>query len=78
MHEESEGMSGLSATGAAAVMTPTPTPNYLLPYPGMLPDNPLYMLKAMRDRVINFLIADSQKKAEFYLLQSDKRLNAVS
>lgn len=50
---------------------------YLLPYPGLLPDNPLYVLKTARDRIIGFLIADPLKKAEFDLLQADKRLNAA-
>jgi len=50
--------------------------NYELPYPGLLPDNPLYFLKMVRDRVVSFLISDPKKKAEFDLLQSDKRLNA--
>lgn len=47
---------------------------YQLPYPGILPDSPLYPLKALRDRIILFLIADPLKKAEFTLLQADKRL----
>ena len=52
---------------------PTPTPiDYQLPYPGLLPDNPLYFLKVLRDRLITFLIADPLKKAEFNLLQADK------
>lgn len=50
--------------------------NYELAYPGMLPDNPLYFLKAFRDRVIGFLINDPLKKAEFDLLTSDKKLSA--
>jgi len=54
----------------------TPT-NYELPYPGLLPDNPLYFLKAVRDRLISVLINDSQKKAEFNLLTSDKKVNAA-
>lgn len=49
--------------------------NYNLPYPGILPDNPLYGLKAFRDRVIEFFISDPTKKAEFDLLQADKRLS---
>jgi len=49
---------------------------YELPYPGLLPDNPLYFLRAIRDRVVSFLISDPLKKAEFNLLQADKRLNA--
>ncbi len=53
-----------------------PTPiDYTLPYPGILSDNPLYFLKALRDRITEFLIADPIKKAEFYLLTADKRLN---
>jgi len=48
---------------------------YVLPYPGILPDSPLYFLKAIRDRIINFLISDPIKKTDFNLLQADKRLN---
>lgn len=47
---------------------------YPLPYPGILPDNPLYVLKTTRDKVISFLVSDPIKKAEFNLLQSEKRL----
>lgn len=47
---------------------------YQLPYPGLLPDNPLYKIKAFRDRLIEFLISDPIKKAEFDLLAADKRL----
>lgn len=50
--------------------------DYALPYPGILPDNTLYPLKAFRDRVIEFLTIDPLKKAEFYLLQADKRLSS--
>lgn len=46
--------------------------DYQLAYHGLLPDNPLYFLKVIRDRLIDFLIADPLKKAEFYLLQADK------
>lgn len=49
---------------------------YELPYPGILPDNPLYFLKAVRDNVLGFLISDSLRKADFQLLQADKRLAA--
>ncbi len=54
----------------------SPAVDYELPYPGLLPDNPLYVLKVTRDRIISFLISDPLKKAEFDLLQADKRLNA--
>lgn len=59
-----------------AQATPASVLDYELPYPGILPDNPLYSLKTLRDRIINFLISDPLKKAEFTLLQADKRLQA--
>ena len=46
---------------------------YNLPYPGLLPDNPLYLTKVIRDRITDFLTRDNLKKAELYLLYSDKR-----
>lgn len=50
---------------------------YTLPYPGVLPDNPLHFLKALRDRMVSFLISDVSKRAEFNLLTSDKRAFAA-
>ncbi len=61
------------ATGSSET---SKTIEYELPYPGILPDNPLYFLKMIRDRIIGFLISDPLKKAEFDLLQADKRLNS--
>ena len=60
-----------------SVSTPSSnkTIDYTLPYPGLLPDNPLYILKAISDRIVETLISDPVKKANFELLQSDKRLN---
>lgn len=51
---------------------------YDLAYPGILPDNPLYILKKIRDRITIFLISDSRKKADFYLLQTDKGILATA
>lgn len=48
---------------------------YDLPYPGLLPDNPLYFLKAARDNIEEFLITDPAKKADFDMQQADKRMN---
>ena len=48
---------------------------YTLPYAGILPDHPLYPLKAGRDQVLQFLTRDNYKKAQLYLLLSDKRLS---
>jgi hypothetical protein len=63
-----------SATPAAAPSNmPTPV-QYDLPYPGMLPNNPLYVLKQVRDWILDKLITDPVKKTEFYILQGDKRL----
>lgn len=56
--------------------SPTVVPEYQLPYPGLLPDNPLYFFKTFRDRIVDILISDPLKKAEFNLLQADKRLSA--
>lgn len=60
--------------------SPTATPsaqtdnNYSLPYPGLLPGNPLYSLKAMRDKLVEIITTNPLKKSNFYLLQADKRL----
>ncbi len=54
-----------------------PTQNkvvYNLPYPGILSDNPLYIFKAIRDYIVDFLTRDGLKKAQLYLLYSDKRV----
>lgn len=49
---------------------------YQLPYPGLLPDNPLYPLKALRDRLTAFFLSKPLDKANFDLLQSDKNVEA--
>lgn len=51
-----------------------PKIEYALPYPGILPDHPLYNLKRFRDYVLERLISDPVRKSEFYVLQGDKRL----
>ena len=59
-------------------LTPTPTVSkdisYDLPYPGILPDNPLYFLKVIRDNLMGIFITDPLKKADYDLLMADKRL----
>lgn len=49
---------------------------YELPYPGILPDSPLYFLKAVRDNLLAFFITDPLKKADYDLLMADKRLGS--
>jgi hypothetical protein len=64
---------------AAEISTSSAAPsdvNYFLAYPGILPDNPFYFLKAIRDKSVSFLINDNIKRAEFNLLTSDKRMFA--
>ena len=67
---------------SSASKTPLPIPNtkgssdYQLPYPGMLPDNPLYFLKVIRDNLTSFFISKPLAKADFDLLQSDKDVAA--
>ncbi|MFA6005591.1 MAG: DUF5667 domain-containing protein [Patescibacteria group bacterium] len=48
---------------------------YQLPYPGILPDNPLYPAKVVRDRMMEFFTREPLKKSELYLLFADKRIN---
>lgn len=56
---------------------PTPEPvDYTMPYPGLLPDNPLYSLKIFRDQFITFLLSNPVKKGRFELLQADKHIQA--
>ena len=49
---------------------------YDLAYPGILPDNFLYKLKVLRDKITALLISDPKKKVEYYLLQTDKGILA--
>lgn len=62
---------------SSEISTPSAAPtgsNYFLPYPGILPGNPLYSLKLIRDKITEFTTQKTLDKSYFYLLQSDKRL----
>lgn len=63
--------------GASETLVKTPQEKviYNLPYPGLLPDSPLYFTKIIRDRINDFLTRDNVKKAQLYLLDSDKRIS---
>lgn len=64
------------APSSSPVPAVTPKPiEYVLPYPGLLPTHPLYFIKNLRDTVIEILITDTVSKADFYILQADKKLN---
>ncbi|MGB6838977.1 MAG: DUF5667 domain-containing protein [Microgenomates group bacterium] len=49
--------------------------DYVLPYPGRIsPDHPLWLVKAIRDRLWLLLTTNPSRKAELKLLFADKRL----
>ena len=51
--------------------------NYTLPYPGrILPDHPLWPLKALRDKLWLLVTVNPSRKAELVLLFADKRLSS--
>jgi len=59
-------------------LSPLPSPSpieYALPYPGILPDHPLYFIKRFRDIILQLLITNPVKKVEFDILMADKHLN---
>ena len=51
--------------------------DYYLPYPGILPDHPLYWLKMLRDKIVLELTRDPQTRFERLLLYADKRIGAA-
>jgi len=59
-----------------ATVSSSPKINYFLAYPGILPDNPLYKLKMVRDRIWEWLTTGRLEKANLFLLYADKRLGA--
>lgn len=60
---------------AFAQISVNPTPiDYELPYPGLLPDHPLYALKKLRDRILYILASNPIKKIELSLLFADKKI----
>jgi hypothetical protein len=70
----------ISSTAFARAQNETPSPipsevKYELAYPGMLPDNALYKLKVLRDKITLGLIQDPMKKIEQHLLLADKRIS---
>lgn len=51
--------------------------NYELPYPGMLPGNPLYSVKSARDSIMQWMMRDNIKKAQLRLQISDKHVRGA-
>ena len=54
----------------------TNSTEYVLSWPGLLPDNKLYKLKVLRNKIIEKLISSPVKKVEFDLLMADKTIYA--
>lgn len=50
---------------------------YSLPYPGILPDSPIYFLKVTRDKATTIFIQNSTDRAFYLLFLADKRLAAA-
>lgn len=78
-------VSVLRSAEARYVFTQSPSPspdgnqkieiNYQMPYPGRVtPDNPLWSLKALRDKLWLTINFSSQKKAEILLSNANKRI----
>src|SRR5258706_12012371 len=52
--------------------------NYLLAYPGILPDSPFYIVKVLWFKFQERSIKDTSQKVDFLLLQTDKMILASS
>ena len=69
---------GLSAQTTIPSPSPVVLTNqkviYNLPYPGILPDHPLYFLKRIRDVIMVLLTRDPVKAMQLRLLISDKQI----
>ena len=50
--------------------------SYNLAWPGILPDNPFYKVKVLRNKIIEKMIISPAKKVEFDLLMADKTIFA--
>lgn len=50
--------------------------DYPFPWPGILPDNKLYKVKVLRNKIIGKIIIDPVKKVEFNLLMANKTIYA--
>lgn len=51
--------------------------DYYLPYPGILPDHPLYWLKMLRDRLMLLFTRNPLERWQRLLLYADKRIGAA-
>lgn len=73
-----EKISGAKQEDAGVISLESKEIEYELPYTGILPDHPLYMLKQARDKVWLFIAREPIKKAELLLHISDKKAAMAS
>jgi hypothetical protein len=67
-----------SITNPSEESTPIPVhSNYMLPHPGILPTNPFYLLKMIRDRIGLMTTTEPDQHALLLLHYADKRLSAA-
>ncbi len=48
--------------------------NYILPYPGLMPGNKLYVIKETWDKLIGFLMRGNFTKFKYELAMADKKI----
>jgi hypothetical protein len=65
------------AAAPKAVKIQTSESDYYLPYPGILPDHPLYIFKAVRDQIRLWLTWNAKDNAKLRLMLADKRIGAA-
>ncbi len=62
----------LSRNAMASEVSEIPV-SYKLPYPGILPNSPLYILKNLRDQTVQLFVLGPVNKSFYALLMADKR-----
>lgn len=78
---EEQNENDLMVASESAVVSDNPIEmevNYYMPYPGILPDHPVYWIKMMRDKIVEVLTLDLNKRVELWVLYADKRMGAAA
>ncbi|HCM37167.1 MAG: hypothetical protein UV61_C0001G0067 [Candidatus Gottesmanbacteria bacterium GW2011_GWB1_43_11] len=71
------GMLTLALAQESSPQAPKSSPSpviYSLPFPGILPDHPLFFVKVLRDKILLILISNQVKRVDFLILLADKYL----
>ncbi len=75
--QQDASQAALAVPAVADVREASMEVDYYLPYPGILPDHPLYFVKMIRDRVRLWVTRGSTQKYDLLLLYADKRIGAA-